>query len=90
MHTLARKLLAVHRNTVASSNAIPTACRSLLCGLLFSLHTLTTLAGDRNGLSMKSFSRMYLLPSDTSLTRGLSGVVSSTPSLAMVKYGLVS
>jgi hypothetical protein len=51
---------------------------------LFSLHTLTTLAGDRIGLSRKSFSRMYLLPFDTSLTRGLSGVVSSISSRAMV------
>lgn len=56
--TLAKKLEAVHRNTVASSRAMPTACLILLCGLLFlpSSHTLTTLAGERTGLSKKSSS----------------------------------
>jgi hypothetical protein len=81
--TLARKLLAVHRNTVASSSAIPIACRSLLFGFfLLSLHMLTTLAGDRMGLSRKSFSRMYRLPFETSLTRGLSGVVADGSSIS--------
>jgi hypothetical protein len=82
-HTLARKLLAVHRNTVASSSAIPIACLSLLFGFfLLSLHMLTTLAGDRMGLSRKSFSRMYRLPFETSLTRGLSGVVAEGSSIS--------
>jgi hypothetical protein len=54
--TLAKKLEAVHRNTVASSSAMPTACLILLCGLLPSSHTLTTLAGERTGLSKKSSS----------------------------------
>jgi hypothetical protein len=80
--TLARKLLVVHRNTVARSNAMPTACRSLLFGFFLpSLHMLTTLAGDRGGLSIKSFSRMYRLPFETSLTRGLSGVVAEGSSI---------
>jgi len=74
--TLAKKLLVVHRNTVASNSAIPIACRSFpFIFFLPSLHMLTTLAGLRIGLSRKSFSRMYRLPLETSLTRGLSGVV---------------
>jgi hypothetical protein len=49
---------------------------------------LTTLAGDRGGLSMKSFSRIYRLPSDTSLTRGLSGVVANGSSI--LSYAIVN
>jgi hypothetical protein len=75
--TLAKKLLVVHKTTVASNSDIPIACLNLLfiCFFLPSSHMLTTLAGDRIGLSRKSFSRMYRLPFETSLTRGLSGVV---------------
>ena len=50
-HTLARKFDTVQRNTVASSSIIPIACLHGLCGFLPSLHALTTLAGDSNGLS---------------------------------------
>ena len=80
--TLAKKLDAVHRNTVASSSAIPTACRVLLCGFFPSSHTLTTLAGERTGLSKKSSSYRNLLSFDTVLLRGLRGVegVGSTSS----------
>jgi len=52
---------------VASSSIIPRVCRNLECGF-FSLHVLTTLAGDNIGLSI---SCEYLLPSCvSSLARG--------------------
>jgi len=49
--TLARKLDAVQRNTVARSNTIPTVClHRAREGFLPSDHTLTWLAGDNMGL----------------------------------------
>jgi hypothetical protein len=81
IRTLARKFDVVHRNTVASSNAIPTACRMRLCGFCFSpsSHSLTTLAGDSIGESMDAEYRVY---SDSSLTRYSSltrgGIVANT------------
>lgn len=59
---------------MASSSAIPTACLTLLCGLFPSSHTLTTLAGERAGLSKKSSSYRNALSLDAVLLRGLSGV----------------
>lgn len=50
--TLAKKFEAVHRNTVASSSTIPTACLHFdFCGFLLSPHTLTWLDGLCMGLA---------------------------------------
>jgi hypothetical protein len=65
-HTLAKKFEVVHRNTVASNSSIPIACLQRPRGFLPSVHTLTTLAGDRIGLSRS----LLYLPGASSLFRG--------------------
>ena len=76
--TLAKKLEAVQRNTVASSSNIPTACLHFdLGGFLPSLHTLTWLAGLRMGLARSPSYTMgpsSLCRGDVAVLRGGGGM----------------
>jgi hypothetical protein len=70
---------------VTSSSTIPIVCRNLECGF-FSLHVLTTLAGDSIGLWI---SREYLVPSCvSSLARRVAVLVSIGDSGEDMVFGI--